>query len=538
MFIAALAIICIDNPMCAGTGYRICNNCSKACIFQKQTPVNIPLIETNILNNVLDISYGFEIYSLLTRWNPLKSYDYIPKALNQKKILIVGMGPAGYTLAHYLLNEGCTVIGIDGLKIEPLPTHLINKPIKDVKKELYENLDDRIIGGFGGVAEYGITVRWNKNYLKVIRLILEKRKNFRLYGGIRFGSNISYKDAFYNLQFDHVALATGAGKPKIPKIPNSLATGTMVSSDFLMSLHMSAAFKKDILATLSIRLPIIVIGGGLTAIDVATESLQYYAIQVEKFCTIYCSIINSKGKEYIDNLLNEEEMSIIAEYCKHYEIILQERNKAQLENREPQIIKSLQSLGGVTVIYYKDIKESACYRINPEEVEHALREGIFLTDCTDIKSINLDKFNSVESITALHAIDKREITIPTKTVIFAIGTSSNDIFFKECNIKYTNFLKGEFIEQNNCNKKNIQQNRNHFLTHKNKNGKSMSIFGDLHPYYKGSVVSAMASAKYGFKRIIQSIYKQNYLPIELNLKECNKYNSEIINQQEKKKFIY
>ncbi len=41
--IASLALVTIDNPMCAGTGHRICNDCMKGCIFQKQEPVNIPL---------------------------------------------------------------------------------------------------------------------------------------------------------------------------------------------------------------------------------------------------------------------------------------------------------------------------------------------------------------------------------------------------------------------------------------------------------------------------------------------------------------
>ena len=44
--IGALALVCVDNPMCPGTGHRICNDCMKACIFQKQEPVNIPQIET------------------------------------------------------------------------------------------------------------------------------------------------------------------------------------------------------------------------------------------------------------------------------------------------------------------------------------------------------------------------------------------------------------------------------------------------------------------------------------------------------------
>ncbi len=40
--IGSLAIVTVDNPMCPGTGHRICNDCMKACIYQKQEPVNIP----------------------------------------------------------------------------------------------------------------------------------------------------------------------------------------------------------------------------------------------------------------------------------------------------------------------------------------------------------------------------------------------------------------------------------------------------------------------------------------------------------------
>jgi hypothetical protein len=40
--IGALAMIAVDNPMVAATGHRICNDCMKACIYQKQEPVDIP----------------------------------------------------------------------------------------------------------------------------------------------------------------------------------------------------------------------------------------------------------------------------------------------------------------------------------------------------------------------------------------------------------------------------------------------------------------------------------------------------------------
>ena len=119
--IGALALVMIDNPMCPGTGHRICNDCMKACIYQKQEPVNIPQIETGMLTDVLALPWGFEIYGLLTRWNPLNVRRPYALPYNGKNVLVVGLGPAGYTLAHHLLNEGFGVVGIDGLKIEPLP---------------------------------------------------------------------------------------------------------------------------------------------------------------------------------------------------------------------------------------------------------------------------------------------------------------------------------------------------------------------------------------------------------------------------------
>ncbi|HKA46217.1 MAG TPA: hypothetical protein VKF40_29770, partial [Burkholderiales bacterium] len=104
--IGALAIIVVDNPMAAATGHRICNDCMKSCIYQKQEPVNIPQAETRTLKDVLELPWGFEIYSLLTRWNPLNLRLPYPKAASGKRVLVAGMGPAGAALAHYLMNEG------------------------------------------------------------------------------------------------------------------------------------------------------------------------------------------------------------------------------------------------------------------------------------------------------------------------------------------------------------------------------------------------------------------------------------------------
>src|SRR4029077_11388152 len=106
-----------------------------------------------------------EIYSLLTRWNPLDLRRPLPKPLSGYKVLLVGLGPAGFNLAHHLINDGHFVAAVDGLKIEALPADISGvaangegvpfEPIRDIAS-LNEELDERRMAGFGGVAEYGI----------------------------------------------------------------------------------------------------------------------------------------------------------------------------------------------------------------------------------------------------------------------------------------------------------------------------------------------------------------------------------------------
>ncbi|MBY0370548.1 pyridine nucleotide-disulfide oxidoreductase, partial [bacterium] len=225
--LAALAMVILDNPLCPGTGHRICNECMKACIFQKQEPVNIPENETAVLVEVLNLPYGVEIYGLMTRLNPLNRQRPYALPYHGNDVLVVGLGPAGYTLSHYLSNEGFGVVGIDGLKIEPFSDELTGKgksfpkPIKQYS-DLTRELDERVLRGFGGVSEYGITVRWDKNFLGLIYLTLLRRHNTRFYGGVRFGGTLTLDDA-WDLGFKHVALATGAGRPTLVTMKNNLS---------------------------------------------------------------------------------------------------------------------------------------------------------------------------------------------------------------------------------------------------------------------------------------------------------------------------
>ena len=228
---------------------------------------------------------------------------------NGHNVLVVGLGPAGYTLAHYLLNEGFGVVAIDGLKIEPLPAYLTGEHGAPSDRAVPDECRSRSSTGtpstrgwtsgcwkgFGGVSEYGITVRWDKNFLTLLHLTLARRDRLRIYGGVRFGGTLPIEDAWAH-GFDHIAIAAGAGKPTVIDMKNNLVRGVRKASDFLMALQLTGAFKRNALPNLQARLPAVVIGGGLTGIDTATELFAYYPIQVEKTLDRYEALVAETGR--------------------------------------------------------------------------------------------------------------------------------------------------------------------------------------------------------------------------------------------------
>jgi NADPH-dependent glutamate synthase beta subunit-like oxidoreductase/NAD(P)H-flavin reductase len=522
--VGALAITVIDNPMCAGTGHRICNDCMKACVYQKQDPVDIPQLESHNLRSVLGLPWGFEIYSLFTRWNPLNFRRPLPKADTGRKVLVAGLGPAGYTLAHHLMNDGHTVVGIDGLKIEPLPSAISGitqtgervgfAPIKDVYAELFEKLDERTLAGFGGVAEYGITVRWDKNFLKVIRLLLERRAEFRMYGGVRFGGTLTYNQAF-ELGFDHIALCMGAGRPTVLDIPNGLARGVRTASDFLMSLQLSGAAKKESIANLQLRLPVVVVGGGLTGIDTTTESLAYYPIQVEKFLSRYETLVAEHGRDTVRARWTEEEMVIAEEFITHARRIRSERTQAAQEGREADIISLLKSWGGSTLAYRRDLTDAPSYRLNHEEVEKAMEEGIyFLGNATPIE-VEVDRFGAAMGLKVrlTEGETSREVVLPARTILMAAGTSPNTVLQRETPEHFE--LDGKYFQAIDAQGNKVspewvaKPETPQMFVSRYDDGRLVSFFGDLHPSYAGNVVKAMGSAKQGYPFITNALLTKN-----------------------------
>ncbi len=521
--ISALAMVMVDNPMVPATGHRICNDCMKACIYQKQDPVDIPQIETGVLTDVLALPWGVEIYGLLTRWNPLRRTQYVMRPYNGRKVLIAGMGPAGFTMAHHLTMEGCAVVGIDGLKVEPLPQSLLSQPIR-AWEDIAEDLDERILLGFGGVAEYGITVRWDKNFLKLIYLTLARRPTFQVAGGVRLGGTMTLENA-WDLGFDHLCIATGTGLPRVVPMGNSLARGMRQASDFLMALQLTGAGKASSIADLQVRLPAVVIGGGLTGVDTATEVQAYYIKQVEKTLARYETLTahyggGEAGEARVRVGLGEEDRQILDEFLAHGRAVRAERARAAAAGEAPDFIPLLHAWGGVTIAYRKGLNASPAYIRNHEEIIKATEEGLYYAEGLEPMRAVVDDHGHVREL-VLRRMRREEgrwlatgeeVKLPARAVFVAAGTVPNTIYEREHAGTFT--LDGNHFQTHVRHPTGLQpvQVAEHakarefgpFTSYEGFQ-RHVTFVGDTHPVFQGSVVKAVASSQRSYPLIMRAL---------------------------------
>jgi NAD(P)H-flavin reductase len=325
----------------------------------------------------------------------------------------------------------------------------------------------------------------------MIRLLLERRRQFAMFGGVRFGGTLTIDEAFDG-GFDHIALCAGAGRPTVLEIPNGFARGVRAASDFLMALQLTGAAKRESIANLQIRLPIVVIGGGLTAIDTATESLAYYAVQVEKFLS-RCEALEQQPD------WDPEEREIAEEFVSHAKAL----RKANAEQRRAL----LKSWGGATIAYRRRMIDSPSYTLNHEEVEKALEEGVVFAEGLAPVRIEVDEYGHARAVSF-----SQEVELPAKAVLIAAGTQPNTVLAREEGVSLA--LDGKYFLACDETGAPVRPERHtakpkhpEVLLHRYPDGRFMSFFGDLHPSYFGNVVKAMGSAKQGFP-VISKVLSQ------------------------------
>lgn len=228
----ALRLIKSENPFPAVCGH-VCNRrCEDACTRgDLDQPIAIDDIKRFIAEQDLD-----------------KSTRYIPEKRNQyhdKKIAIVGAGPAGLSCAYFLALDGYDITAFEkeekpgGMLTLGIPSFVLEKKVVEAEIDV--------------LRELGVKFKC----------------------GIEVGQDLSLDDlrkggfkAFY--------LAIGAQEGRKVGIEGETAAGVRSGVDFLRQMNLSAEKK--------ISGNVIVVGGGNVAIDVARVAVRSGAETVELFC--------------------------------------------------------------------------------------------------------------------------------------------------------------------------------------------------------------------------------------------------------------
>ncbi|MDZ7747713.1 MAG: hypothetical protein U5K43_01815 [Halofilum sp. (in: g-proteobacteria)] len=438
--LAALAVAMVDNPMVPATGHRICNDCMKACIYQKQDPVDIPQIETGVLTDVLRLPFGVELYHLLARWNPLRREQYVEQPYNGRRVLVAGMGPAGFTMAHHLTMAGCAVVGIDGLKVEPLPAELLEGPVRNWD-ELEEPLDERILLGFGGVAEYGITVRWDKNFLKLD--LPDARRGATTsgcYGGVRLGRHACAS------RTPGIWASTTSPSPPARACRASCTSATAWPAACARPATSSwrcsspAPARKAASPICRCACPR---WSSAAASPVSTPRPRCRRTTSSRWRRRSSATRRWSPRAARRPCAPRPQRRGLgrpsSEFLAHGRAVRDERARAAAVGEAPDFAPLLRAWGGVTIAYRKGLNDSPAYIRNHEEVAKAMEEGIFYAEGLDPLHCELDDYGHVRALLCRRMQSRggrwlatpEEVRLPARAVFVAAGTVPNTIYERE-----------------------------------------------------------------------------------------------------------
>jgi NAD(P)H-flavin reductase len=285
-----------------------------------------------------------------------------------------------------------------------------------------------------------------------------------------------------------------------------------------------------------VRLPAIVIGGGLTGIDTATEIFAYYPVQVEKMLKMFENLVADFGEEHVWARFDDEEKNTFGEFLEHGRAVRAERERAAAKGENPNFIPLVRRWGGVSLVYRKRLQDSPAYRLNHEEVQKALEEGIDFIELMNPAEAVPDEFGAVSELIFERVSHDREtgkfentgkmVNFPARTVCVAAGTAPNVIYEKENPgtfklDSWQQYFQPHRVEKNGDGKYHTVEagkGESGFFTSYEHEGKFISYYGDNHPKYAGNVVKAMASAKHGYEEVARifadEIAGQGILPQE------------------------
>ncbi|MCM8712145.1 FAD-dependent oxidoreductase, partial [Clostridium sp. SYSU_GA19001] len=173
-----------------------------------------------------------------SRENNIDLTETQPK--KDKKVAVIGSGPAGLTCAGDLAKMGYDVTIFEALH-EP-----------------------------GGVLVYGIPeFRLPKETVVKHEVENVKKLGVKIETNVIIGRTVTIDELLNEEGFDAVFIGSGAGLPKFMGIPGENSNGVFSANEFLTRTNLMKAFKDDYDTPIKVGKKVAVVGGGNVAMDAA-----------------------------------------------------------------------------------------------------------------------------------------------------------------------------------------------------------------------------------------------------------------------------
>lgn len=162
-----------------------------------------------------------------------------------KKVAVIGSGPAGLTCAGDLAKKGYDVTIFEALH-EP-----------------------------GGVLVYGIPeFRLPKETVVKHEIENVKKLGVKIETNVIIGRTVTIDELIEEEKFDAVFIGSGAGLPRFMGIPGENANGVFSANEFLTRNNLMKAFKDEYDTPIKVGQKVAVVGGGNVAMDAARTALR------------------------------------------------------------------------------------------------------------------------------------------------------------------------------------------------------------------------------------------------------------------------
>ncbi len=173
---------------------------------------------------------------------------FVPKAAEEKlnkKVAVIGSGPAGLTCAGDLAKLGYDVTIFEALH-EP-----------------------------GGVLTYGIP-EFRLPKQKVVQPEIEnvKKLGVKIETNVIIGKSVTVDELMDEEGFEAIFIGSGAGLPKFMGIPGENANGVFSANEYLTRSNLMKAFRDDYDTPITKSQKVVVVGGGNVAMDAARTALR------------------------------------------------------------------------------------------------------------------------------------------------------------------------------------------------------------------------------------------------------------------------